>query len=97
MPRMVPRAGLEPAQAIARRILSPLRLPNSAISAHKTKLEAAPGIEPGIRVLQTRALPLGYAAASSSSKPFSCIIANKSFASITESSCSSGFSILCSK
>lgn len=25
-------------------------------------LEAAPGFEPGIRVLQTRALPLGYAA-----------------------------------
>ena len=25
-------------------------------------MEAAPGIEPGIRVLQTRALPLGHAA-----------------------------------
>ncbi len=25
-------------------------------------MEATPGIEPGIRVLQTRALPLGYAA-----------------------------------
>ena len=25
-------------------------------------MEAPPGIEPGIRVLQTRALPLGYAA-----------------------------------
>ena len=25
-------------------------------------LEAPPGIEPGIRVLQTRALPLGYSA-----------------------------------
>jgi hypothetical protein len=30
---MVPRAGLEPAQALARRILSPLRLPNSATPA----------------------------------------------------------------
>ncbi len=31
---MVPRAGLEPAQAIkTRRILSPLRLPNSATPA----------------------------------------------------------------
>jgi hypothetical protein len=27
-----------------------------------TRVEAAPGFEPGIRVLQTRALPLGYAA-----------------------------------
>ena len=26
------------------------------------RMEAAPGFEPGIRVLQTRALPLGYAA-----------------------------------
>jgi hypothetical protein len=26
------------------------------------KLEAAPGFEPGIKVLQTSALPLGYAA-----------------------------------
>lgn len=25
-------------------------------------MEAAPGLEPGIRVLQTHALPLGYAA-----------------------------------
>ena len=27
------------------------------------RLEAAPGFEPGVRVLQTHALPLGYAAA----------------------------------
>ena len=27
-----------------------------------TSLEATPGFEPGIRVLQTRALPLGYIA-----------------------------------
>ena len=33
----------------------------SAIPAYLF-LEAAPGFEPGIRVLQTRALPLGYAA-----------------------------------
>ena len=26
------------------------------------ELEAAPGLEPGIKVLQTSALPLGYAA-----------------------------------
>lgn len=46
-----------------RRILSPLRLP---IPPPRHQLiflvEAAPGIEPGIKVLQTRALPLGYAA-----------------------------------
>ena len=67
---LVPRAGLEPAQALARRILSPLRLPippsRQQIFYPKTgmvkKLEAAPGFEPGIRVLQTHALPLGYAA-----------------------------------
>lgn len=57
---MVPRAGLEPAQDFSRRILSPLRLP---ISPSRHYLEAAPGFEPGIRVLQTHALPLGYAAA----------------------------------
>ena len=32
----------------------------SAITAKK--LEAPPGLEPGVRVLQTRALPLGYGA-----------------------------------
>ena len=64
---MVPRAGLEPAQALARRILSPLRLPNSATPARIFQkfaqlLEAAPGFEPGIKDLQSHALPLGYAA-----------------------------------
>jgi hypothetical protein len=63
---MVPRAGLEPAQTKVRRILSPLRLPNSAIPAQLLfatyYVEAAPGFEPGIRILQTLALPLGYAA-----------------------------------
>jgi hypothetical protein len=64
---LVPRAGLEPAQPYDRRILSPLRLPNSATPAQffivfEFQLEAAPGFEPGIKVLQTHALPLGYAA-----------------------------------
>ena len=41
---------------------------NSAIPARKLIsffkfMEAAPGFEPGIKVLQTHALPLGYAAA----------------------------------
>ncbi len=35
---------------------------SSATAADKTKLEATPGIEPGIKVLQTSALPLGYVA-----------------------------------
>ncbi len=34
---------------------------NSAIPAFQI-MEAAPGFEPGVRVLQTLALPLGYAA-----------------------------------
>lgn len=63
---MVPRAGLEPAQVKTRRILSPLRLPFRHPGTDKISslqmLEAAPGFEPGIRVLQTHALPLGYAA-----------------------------------
>ena len=58
---MVPRAGLEPARTNVRRILSPLRLPIPP-PRHTIFLEAAPGFEPGIRVLQTHALPLGYAA-----------------------------------
>jgi hypothetical protein len=44
-----------------RGILSPLRLPIPP-SRHIIFLEAAPGFEPGIGVLQTPALPLGYAA-----------------------------------
>ena len=61
---MVPRAGLEPAQTEVRGILSPLRLPipPSRLARKPHNLEAAPGIEPGIAVLQTAALPLGYAA-----------------------------------
>ena len=63
--RLVPGAGLEPARALkTRRILSPLRLPIPPSRQLKIfkKLEAAPGFEPGVRVLQTHALPLGYAA-----------------------------------
>ncbi len=33
------------------------------VALKERRLEAAPGIEPGIKVLQTHALPLGYAAA----------------------------------
>jgi hypothetical protein len=58
---MVPRAGLEPARIYIRGILSPLRLPIPP-SRHNKTVEAAPGFEPGIGVLQTPALPLGYAA-----------------------------------
>ena len=55
---------------------APILLPNRIFSAPQNKkkalklyvfglssLEAPPGIEPGIRVLQTRALPLGHGAA----------------------------------
>ena len=59
---MVPRAGLEPARAKAQRILSPLRLPIPPSRQFQFFVEAAPGFEPGVRVLQTLALPLGYAA-----------------------------------
>ena len=60
-----------------RGILSPLRLPIPPPRRKKKRkvrnadphrigvpflMEAAPGIEPGIKVLQTSALPLGYAA-----------------------------------
>ena len=46
-----------------RGILSPLRLPvPPPRQTQKTKLEATPRIELGIKVLQTSALPLGYVA-----------------------------------
>jgi hypothetical protein len=48
-------------ECLTRGILSPLRLPIPP-SRHTNFLEAAPGFEPGIGVLQTPALPLGYAA-----------------------------------
>ena len=43
-----------------RGILSPVRLP--VPPPRQKKMEATPGIEPGIKVLQTSALPLGYVA-----------------------------------
>jgi hypothetical protein len=58
---MVPRAGLEPARAFGPRDFKSLASTYSATPAY-TKLEAAPRIELGIAVLQTTALPLGYAA-----------------------------------
>ena len=45
-----------------RGILSPLRLPVPPPRQTKQNMEATPGIEPGIKVLQTSALPLGYGA-----------------------------------
>ena len=64
---LVPRAGIEPAQPCGPGILSPLRLPvppprHMELSIKQTNMEAASGIEPEIKVLQTSALPLGYAA-----------------------------------
>jgi hypothetical protein len=63
---MVPEAGLEPAQAEARGILSPLCLPIPPLrqiivtkKQYLKKMEATPGFEPGIMILQTIALPLG--------------------------------------
>jgi hypothetical protein len=58
--KLVPRVGLEPTQTYVRGILSPLRLPFRHPGTDV--LEAAPGFEPGVKVLQTTALPLGYAA-----------------------------------
>ena len=74
LPDLVPLAGLEPARMLLRGILSPLRLPippqrpvaicfckNSALS-RRVLMEAPPRFELGVKVLQTRALPLGYGA-----------------------------------
>jgi hypothetical protein len=56
---MIPVAGVEPALQ-RNTILSRARLP---IPPHRHfLLEAATGIEPVVKVLQTSALPLGYAA-----------------------------------
>ncbi len=38
--------------------------PERGLRGTQVKVEAAPGFEPGIRALQARALPLGYAATS---------------------------------
>jgi hypothetical protein len=61
---LIPEAGLEPARLAASHFecdvsaIPPLGHNNYSF----IKLEAATGIEPVIRVLQTHALPLGYAA-----------------------------------
>ena|SRR5690554_1533723 len=71
--KMVPEAGLEPARARTRGILSPLCLPvpplrqvyyvSSPCSKREEEMmEATPGFEPGMEILQTSALPLGYVA-----------------------------------
>ncbi len=58
--KLVPEAGLEPARACTRGILSPLCLPISPL--RQKMMEATPGFEPGMEILQTSALPLGYVA-----------------------------------
>ena len=74
---MVPLAGLEPARMLLRGILSPLRLPippqrrknelfnifeKTLRGKRRVFMEAPPRFELGVKVLQTRALPLGYGA-----------------------------------
>ena len=69
---VVPRVGLEPTRSYPKDFKS-FASTTSATSANGSfntaylprifrYMEAAPGLEPGIRVLQTLALPLGYAA-----------------------------------
>lgn len=115
---LVPRAGLEPAQAKARRILSPLRLPippprhilkiytplllflKTLIKTHHYYfVEAAPGIEPGIKDLQSSALPLGHAALFFVYSVKFILRANSSvlIIRISEDSSSSDFSIFLSR
>ncbi len=53
---MVPEAGLEPARNKIPRDFKSLVSTNSTTPAN---LEATPGFEPGMRILQTLALPLG--------------------------------------
>ena len=57
---MVPETGIEPVRDIIPRDFKSLASAYSATPAHI--LEAAPGFEPGIKDLQSSALPLGYAA-----------------------------------
>ncbi len=57
---LVPEPGIEPGRLCYNRgILSPLRLP---VPPLRRKVEATPGFEPGIKDLQSSALPLGYVA-----------------------------------
>ncbi len=59
-PILVPMTGIEPVRAINPRDFKSRASASSATSAKY--LEAAPRFELGIKVLQTSALPLGYAA-----------------------------------
>ena len=66
---MVPEAGLEPARNKVPRDFKSLVSTNSttpAYNKHKFQknMEATPGFEPGIKILQTFALPLGDVAIS---------------------------------
>ncbi len=57
---LVPETGIEPVRPChGRGILSPLRLP---VPPLRRKMEATPGFEPGMKDLQSSALPLGYVA-----------------------------------
>ena len=67
----MPGAGLEPARVLTRGILSPLRLPIPppglkvvfyAVRLNHFNWRRRPDSNRGIAVLQTAALPLGYAA-----------------------------------
>ena len=56
-------AGLEPARPKASHFECDVSaIPPHGLTFKNKKMEAATGIEPVVRVLQTRALPLGYAA-----------------------------------
>ena len=55
---LLPKAGIEPARYCYRRILSPVRLPIPPLGLKNKK--APPGFEPGVKELQSSALPLGY-------------------------------------
>ena len=68
---LVPETGVEPVRYHYRGILSPLRLPIPpfrqtwqcpAPAGARHFLEAPPGLEPGVKDLQSSALPLGYGA-----------------------------------
>ena len=56
----MPKAGIEPARYCYRRILSPVRLPIPPLGQNKPDKKVPPGFEPGVKELQSSALPLGY-------------------------------------
>jgi hypothetical protein len=64
----MPEPGLEPGRLAPGDFKSPASA-RFATPAQKQKTEAAPGFEPGIAVLQTVALPLGYAASNPKAPP----------------------------